>query len=139
MKTLPPKPLPIHPTPRPTAAVNVQIKTCLLCENPVCFPHSEDSGASWAQFRQQEAVLKATAVRSPLPVMSPILRRPACFPQVMQARGGSRWQGVWVRGLGRGGGQGTFHPPCHVLHYHMVLRLKGLRTIRRPWFWNWSH
>ncbi len=31
-------------------------------------------------------------------------------------------------GLGRGGlgeGQGTFHLPCHVLHYHMVLRPKG--------------
>ncbi len=38
------------------------------------------------------------------------------------------------RGLGQGvgggegvreRGQGTFHPPCHVLHYHMVLRPKG--------------
>ncbi len=28
-------------------------------------------------------------------------------------------------GLGRGRGQGTFHPPCHLLHYHMVLRPKG--------------
>ncbi len=24
-----------------------------------------------------------------------------------------------------GRGQGTFHPPCHILHYHMVLRPKG--------------
>ena len=23
------------------------------------------------------------------------------------------------------GGQGTFHPPCHVVHYHMVLRPEG--------------
>ncbi len=34
-------------------------------------------------------------------------------------------------GTGRGvrGGQGTFHPPCQIQHYHMVLALKGLRTI----------
>ncbi len=25
----------------------------------------------------------------------------------------------------RGRGQGTFHPPCHKLHYHMVLRPEG--------------
>ncbi len=32
-----------------------------------------------------------------------------------------------------GRGQGIFHPPCHILHYHMVLR-PGLRTIsRRLW------
>ncbi len=24
----------------------------------------------------------------------------------------------------KGEGQGIFHPPCHVLHYHMVLRPK---------------
>ncbi len=32
-----------------------------------------------------------------------------------------------MRGSGvKGGrGQGTFHPPCHVLHYHMVLCPKG--------------
>ncbi len=29
------------------------------------------------------------------------------------------------RGGGWGGGQGTFHPPCQILHYHMVLRPKG--------------
>ncbi len=28
-------------------------------------------------------------------------------------------------GGGGGGGQGTFHPPCYVLHYHMMLRPKG--------------
>ncbi len=22
-------------------------------------------------------------------------------------------------------GQGTFHPPCHILHYHMLPRPKG--------------
>ncbi len=27
--------------------------------------------------------------------------------------------------VGSGREQGTFHPPCHVLHYHMVLRPKG--------------
>ena len=25
----------------------------------------------------------------------------------------------------RGGAQGTFHPPCHIPHYHMVLRPEG--------------
>ncbi len=25
----------------------------------------------------------------------------------------------------RGEGQGTFHPPCHILHYHMALRPEG--------------
>ncbi len=36
--------------------------------------------------------------------------------------------GVWGRGRGRGvrgRGQGTFHPPCHILHHHMVLRPEG--------------
>ncbi len=28
-------------------------------------------------------------------------------------------------GRGRGRGQGTFHLPCHILHYHMVLRPEG--------------
>ncbi len=28
------------------------------------------------------------------------------------------------RGVRGGRGQGTFHPPCHILHYHMVLRPK---------------
>ncbi len=41
-------------------------------------------------------------------------------------QGGGGWGGRW----GRGRGQGTFHPHCHVLHYHMVLRLKGLRTMK---------
>ncbi len=35
--------------------------------------------------------------------------------------GGVQWGG----GLAGGGGQGTFHPPCHVLHYHLVLRPEG--------------
>ncbi len=50
---------------------------------------------------------------------------------------------VWGRGVrGRGGGlggrgQGTFHPPCHVLHYHMVLRPEGTshnKAAPGPWF-----
>ncbi len=49
---------------------------------------------------------------------------------------GSRWGVVQARGVQAGGpgrgvqawGEGTFHPPCHILHYHMVLALKGLRT-----------
>ncbi len=62
------------------------------------------------------------------PVMSSILPCPPCL--LWQGRG--VWWGVWW-GLGgwgegvgvRGRGQGTFHPTCHVLHYHMVLRPKG--------------
>ncbi len=38
--------------------------------------------------------------------------------------GSSRGRGVW-----QGGGQGTFQSSCHKLHHHMVLGLKGLRTI----------
>ncbi len=56
-----------------------------------------------------------------------------CLPPVkLSIRGpavGGWPQGVQV-GEGRGGGsggrgQGTFHPPCHILHCHMVLRPKG--------------
>ncbi len=82
-----------------------------------------------AELTKQEAVLKATAVQSPLPVMSLIL---PCLPCLAQG-GGLRVgvEGSWARGFrGRGvwrgrGEQGTFHPPCHVLHYHMVLCPKG--------------
>ncbi len=62
----------------------------------------------------------------------------------MQAKAGGSGagglgQGVWGRGSGAGGsgaggsragglglgGQGTFYPPCHILHHHMVLRPEG--------------
>ncbi len=53
-------------------------------------------------------------------------------PRGVQAGGtpgqGDLGWGVQARGSRLGGpgwGQGTFHPPCHVLHYHMVLRPKG--------------
>ncbi len=40
----------------------------------------------------------------------------------VQGQGGLGAGGLG-RGRGLGGrGQGTFHPPCYVLHYHMVLR-----------------
>ncbi len=64
-------------------------------------------------------------------VMSSILPCPPC----LQPRG-SRWgEGEGVVGGGGGGGRGevggggwgwgTFHPPCHVLHHHIMLRPKG--------------
>ncbi len=79
-------------------------------------------------------------MRSPLLVMLLIIPCPPCLPQVMLSTGGSGGKatghGVWVGGGGlgaggsggrgfRGQGQGIFHPPCHILHYHMVLRPKG--------------
>ncbi len=42
--------------------------------------------ALFALKEKQGAVLKATAVRSPLPVMSSILPCPSCLPQVMQTQ-----------------------------------------------------
>ncbi len=59
--------------------------------------------------------------------------RHACCPQGGGlAAGGVGHGGGGGEGLG-GRGQGTFHRPCHLLHYHMVLRpwQKGLRTIKR--------
>ncbi len=87
---------------------------------------------------EQEAVLKATAVQSPLLVMWLILPYPPYLPPVIlsltggggPAAGGCLAMGGLGGGLGRGrgvggGGQGTFHPPCHILHYHMVLCPEG--------------
>ncbi len=48
--------------------------------------------------------------------MSSILPCPPCLLH----RGG-----VWQGEGGWGRGQGTFHPPCHILHYHLVLRPEG--------------
>ncbi len=40
--------------------------------------------------------------------------------------GGGGWgSGEGVRVRGRGRGQGTFQPPCHTLHDHIVIRPKG--------------
>ncbi len=45
---------------------------------------------------------------------------------VWQGGGEGFGGGGWGEGgLGGGEGQGTFHPPCHILHYHMVLRPEG--------------
>ncbi len=82
---------------------------------------------------EQEAVLKATAVRSPLPLMSSLLPCPPCLPQVR-----SRVRGVWwgrgclgaLGGWGGGGGWGHF---IHLAMYCTTtwcFALKGLRTIR---------
>ncbi len=67
---------------------------------------------------EQEAVLKATAVRSPLPAMSSILPCPPCLPHVMLStpgvQGGSRGRGGLGAGgssrggVKRGGGRGHF-------------------------------
>ncbi len=55
-----------------------------------------------------------------------ILPCPPCLPPVMlSARGGGGPGGSGGGGSGGGRGQGTFHPPYHVLHYHMVLRPEG--------------
>ncbi len=69
--------------------------------------------------------------KSLAPVMSLILHCPPCLLRgvgggVQQGMG--VWQGEGVGGMGRGvrgRGQLTFHPPCHTLHYHMVLRPEG--------------
>ncbi len=64
---------------------------------------------------QQEAVLKATAVRSPLPVISPILPCPLCLsggecPGVGGLRtGGVQGQGSWGGEWGQAGGGGRGH------------------------------
>ena len=40
--------------------------------------------------------------------------------------GGPGVGGVWGQGVGEGvRGQGIFHPPCHILHHHMVLLPEG--------------
>ncbi len=79
-------------------------------------------------FEEQEAVLKATAVRSPLPVISPIPPCPPCLPQ---GPGGAGGQGGLVAGGVRGRGQGIFHPLCHIYcTTTWCFALKGLRTIK---------
>ncbi len=77
-------------------------------------PHTWNRRLQLHSRFQQEAVLKATAVRSPLPVMSSILPCPPCLPQVMLSTGwgGSRGRGVqgwgvWARGEGLGRGRGV--------------------------------
>ncbi len=70
--------------------------------------------SSMGNQREQEAVLKATAVRSPLPVMSSILRCPPCLvvgglagKWGGLAGGSGRGEGVqWGRGLEEGEGLG---------------------------------
>ncbi len=57
-------------------------------------------------MNEQEAVLKATAVRSPLPVMLSILPCPPCLPQVMLSAGGVQGQGG-SRGRGFRQGEGA--------------------------------
>ncbi len=59
------------------------------------------------------------------PVMSSILPCPPCLLHRAGSRGGRVVQQGGGRGSSGGRGQGTFHPPCHILHYHMVLRPKG--------------
>ena len=83
---------------------------------------------------KQEAVLKATAVRSPLPVMSLILPCPPCLPWGGGLGAGGAGQGgsgAEVREGGWGRGQGTFQLSCHILHHHMVLRPEGTSHNKR--------
>ncbi len=82
-----------------------------------------------ALLHKQEAVLKATAVQSPLPVMSLILPCPPCLPEA----GGVWGQGGLGRGEGvkGGGGKGHF---IHLASYCTTtwcFALKGLRTIKK--------
>ncbi len=72
---------------------------------------------------------------------------PCTVQQPLQVTILLKWGGGGGRGgLGGGwglGGQGTFHPPCHIQHYHMVLALKGLRTMSSngDWsnLWEWQY
>ncbi len=58
--------------------------------------------------QKQEAVLKATAVRSPLPVMSLILPCPPCLVSHTGQGGGVQAGGsMWGRRLGVGEGEGV--------------------------------
>ncbi len=70
---------------------------------------------------EQEAALKATAVRSPLPAGN-VGDSSLSLSSPLGAGGGMS---------GGGRGQGTFYPPCHILHYHMVLRPEG--TSHNQW------
>ncbi len=79
--------------------------------------------------KKQEAVLNATAVRSPLPVMLLILPCPPCLLHGGSGKGRGVWQG---EGRGRGGegggGRGHF---IHLAIYCTTtwcFALKGLRT-----------
>ncbi len=65
-----------------------------------------------------ETRLKATAVRSLLPAGN-VIDSSLSFLSSPRGMGPARG-----RGLG-GGGQGTFHPPCHILYCHIVLHPKG--------------
>ncbi len=62
------------------------------------------------------------SAKSLAPGMSSILPCPPCL---LHGRGVWRGRGIWQGEGGLGRGQGTFHPPCHILHDHMVLRPKG--------------
>ncbi len=72
---------------------------------------------------KQEAVLKSTTVRSPLPAGNVVDSSLSSLSSPL--RGGLAEGG----GGGGGGfgerGQGIFHPTWHILHYHMVLRPEG--------------
>ncbi len=80
------------------------------------------------QKYKQEAVLKATAVQSPLPVMSPIPPCPPCLPGGVRGEGGSGVGGTWE---GAGDIQSTL--PYTALP-HGASPQNGLRTISTEGF-----
>ncbi len=88
---------------------------------------------------QQEAVLKATAVRSPLPVMLSILPCPpwlstwGVWGQGVQGQG-DPGRGVGGGGGGGGAGAGDISSTLPLLHYHMVLRPQGTSHNKGPRF-----
>ena len=84
---------------------------------------SVDPSALSTHRRTKRIRNKATAVRSPLPVMSSILPCPPCL-----LHGGVQWgrgRGQGAGEGGKGGGAGDISSTLPLLHYHMVLRPEG--------------
>ncbi len=95
------------------------------------------------QDKTRSSVQDNCSAKCLAPVMSSILPCPPCLLHGGSSGGLGVWWGARAGGGGgglgegrgvRGGGgwQGTFHPPCHILHYHMVLRPLHYHMVLRP-------